>query len=84
MAGDEQAADESNLSAGETAEAQSGGERAARAGEGSPACMPCRGTGRVTSNLGGSTSEVQCPWCAGTGERQAGVDAQATWLEREP
>lgn len=83
MPGDDQAVDEGNLTAGETGEAQSGGEHPAGAAEGSRACMPCRGTGRVTSNLGGSASDVPCPWCAGTGERQAGVDAQAAWLERE-
>jgi len=26
-------------------------------------CGPCRGTGRVISNLGGSPSELTCPWC---------------------
>jgi DnaJ-class molecular chaperone len=46
-------------------------------------CMPCRGTGRVISNLGGSPQEVPCPWCKGGGVRLAGVDAQAAWLEGE-
>lgn len=46
------------------------------AGE-APACTACRGTGRVISNLGGSPSEVECPWCNGTGHRIAGHDAQA-------
>jgi DnaJ-class molecular chaperone len=45
------------------------------------ACMPCRGTGRVISNLGGKPQEVTCPWCQGGGVRIAGVDAQATWLD---
>ena len=45
------------------------------------ACMPCRGTGRVISNLGGESQQVVCPWCQGSGTRQTGVDAQATWLE---
>jgi hypothetical protein len=45
-------------------------------------CMPCRGSGRVISNLGGSPKDVTCPWCAGTGTRQAGTDAQASWRER--
>ena len=31
------------------------------------ACRPCRGTGQVISNLGGSPSTVTCPWCEGTG-----------------
>ena len=29
-------------------------------------CTPCRGTGRLTSGLGGQPHEVQCPWCRGT------------------
>ncbi|HEX3510574.1 MAG TPA: hypothetical protein VHT27_05675 [Solirubrobacteraceae bacterium] len=39
--------------------------------------MACRGTGRVISNLGGTRSEVPCPWCEGTGQRMPGIDAQA-------
>ncbi len=31
------------------------------------ACTPCRGTGMVISNLGGTPHEVDCPWCGGTG-----------------
>jgi DnaJ-class molecular chaperone len=42
-----------------------------------PACSPCRGTGKVISNLGGSPSEVTCPWCEGTGTFIAEHDAQA-------
>jgi hypothetical protein len=42
--------------------------------------MPCRGTGRVISNLGDKPQEVTCPWCGGGGVRLAGIDAQATWL----
>ena len=45
------------------------------------ACPPCRGTGRVISNLGGSPSEKPCPWCDGTGVRIPGRDAQAHWRE---
>ena len=41
--------------------------------------MPCRGTGKVISNLGGTPSTVTCPWCEGGGIRLAGVDAQARW-----
>jgi hypothetical protein len=41
--------------------------------------MPCRGTGKVISNLGGSASRVSCPWCRGTGVRVPGIDAQAHW-----
>jgi DnaJ-class molecular chaperone len=40
-------------------------------------CPPCRGRGRVISNLGGSPHEVTCPWCEGTGEVIPGHDAQA-------
>ena len=40
-------------------------------------CSPCRGTGRLMSNLGGTAHEVQCPWCDGTGTRIPDRDAQA-------
>jgi DnaJ-class molecular chaperone len=40
------------------------------------ACTPCRGTGKVSSNLGGTAHEVVCPWCDGTGAFQPGRDAQ--------
>jgi DnaJ-class molecular chaperone len=40
-------------------------------------CAPCRGTGRVVSNLGGEPSTVSCPWCEGTGTFIAEHDAQA-------
>jgi hypothetical protein len=43
--------------------------------------MPCRGTGQVISNLGGTANMVKCPWCGGGGVRLSGVDAQAAWLE---
>jgi hypothetical protein len=46
-------------------------------------CMPCRGSGRVISNLGGTPSTVTCPWCAGGGVHLPDVDAQAAWLERQ-
>ena len=42
-------------------------------------CMPCRGSGQVISNLGGAPSRVTCPWCAGSGVRAQGIDAQAGW-----
>jgi hypothetical protein len=48
------------------------------------ACMPCRGTGQVISNLGGTTTKVPCPWCDGGGVRLTGVDAQAGWPENVP
>jgi hypothetical protein len=44
-------------------------------------CMPCRGTGQVISNLGGTPSTVTCPWCDGGGVRLAEVDAQRGWLD---
>ena len=44
-------------------------------------CMPCRGSGKVISNLGGEPSTVECPWCNGVGVRVAGTDAQAKWLD---
>jgi len=44
-------------------------------------CMACRGTGRVISNLGGTPSTVDCPWCSGSGLRPAEVDAQEHWGE---
>jgi hypothetical protein len=44
-------------------------------------CMPCRGSGKVISNLGGTPSTVTCPWCDGGGVRLPGVDAQARWRE---
>jgi DnaJ-class molecular chaperone len=39
-------------------------------------CTPCRGTGRLISNLGGEPHEVTCPWCVGSGRFEAGRDAQ--------
>jgi DnaJ-class molecular chaperone len=44
------------------------------------ACMPCRGTGKVVSNLGGAPSVIDCPWCRGTGMRIVDIDAQSAWL----
>ena len=44
-------------------------------------CSPCRGTGSVTSNLGGKQQSVTCPWCDGTGRIPPGHDAQARWRE---
>lgn len=48
------------------------------------ACAPCRGTGRVVSNLGGEPSTVPCPWCEGTGTFIAEHDAQAARRARSP
>ena len=44
-------------------------------------CSPCRGTGQVISNLGGSPSTVTCPWCEGTGRFIPDHDAQAARRE---
>jgi len=44
-------------------------------------CTPCRGTGRVISNLGGHEHQVECPWCGGSGHFVAGRDAQQTPAE---
>lgn len=43
-------------------------------------CMPCRGTGQVISNLGGTAAKVTCPWCNGERVRQPDIDAQSKWL----
>jgi DnaJ-class molecular chaperone len=47
-------------------------------------CMACRGSGQVISNLGGTSTTVACPWCAGAGVRLAEVDAQARWKNEQP
>jgi DnaJ-class molecular chaperone len=44
-------------------------------------CMPCRGTGKLISGLGGEPHEVTCPWCQGTGKRIPGIDAQQSPAE---
>lgn len=46
-------------------------------------CTPCRGTGKVTSALGGQLHVVTCPWCGGTGRFQPGRDAQEAPAERD-
>jgi DnaJ-class molecular chaperone len=47
-------------------------------------CHPCRGTGRLTSTLGGTPHEVECPWCEGSGRFQQGHDAQTAEAGGEP
>jgi DnaJ-class molecular chaperone len=44
-------------------------------------CTPCRGTGKLSSSLGGTAHEVTCPWCGGTGVFQPGHDAQQSPAE---
>lgn len=44
-------------------------------------CPPCRATGTVISNLGGTQQQVECPWCGGSGRLAPGGDAQARWRE---
>jgi DnaJ-class molecular chaperone len=46
-------------------------------------CTPCRGTGRLISNLGGQPHEVSCPWCGGTGKFVSERDAQESPAESE-
>jgi hypothetical protein len=45
--------------------------------DGERPCPPCRATGKVISNLGGTPSAVDCPWCEGTGRLSRDHDAQA-------
>ncbi len=40
-------------------------------------CAPCRATGKVISNKGGTPHDVSCPWCEGTGHVLPDHDAQA-------
>jgi DnaJ-class molecular chaperone len=47
-------------------------------------CRACRGEGKVMSNLGGTPSEVTCPWCEGGGKFIPDHDAQAKWPENAP
>jgi DnaJ-class molecular chaperone len=47
-------------------------------------CSPCRGTGKVISNLGGSPSTIDCPWCDGSGVFTPGHDAQAHHRPADP
>ncbi|MHB8658503.1 MAG: hypothetical protein ACYC91_11205 [Solirubrobacteraceae bacterium] len=40
------------------------------------ACTPCRGTGRLISGFGGTSHEVECAWCGGSGRFDPARDAQ--------
>ncbi len=44
-------------------------------------CTACRGTGKVISNLDGTSHEVSCPWCDGSGRFILGRDAQESPAE---
>jgi DnaJ-class molecular chaperone len=46
-------------------------------------CMPCHGSGKVISNLGGTPRKVACPWCRGKGLRSPGTDAQEYRIEQD-
>ncbi|HEY7962379.1 MAG TPA: hypothetical protein VID29_10690 [Solirubrobacteraceae bacterium] len=59
-----------------------GGDRAEDS-HGPQECMPCRGTGKVISNLGGKASTIVCPWCEGEGTRNPAADAQARFSAGE-
>ena len=60
-------------------------ERAADASTGPEPCSPCRGTGKVISNLGEKREELSCPWCEGSGVRIPEHDAQEHFKgETEP
>jgi hypothetical protein len=51
-------------------------------GTGPEPCSPCRGTGRVISQLGGKREEITCPWCDGEGTRRGSEhDAQARFKD---
>jgi DnaJ-class molecular chaperone len=78
--GDQEGSD--RVPAREARDAATGdGPRGTAAGE-RTTCTPCRGTGRVTSGLGGQPHEVTCPWCAGTGQFVPGRDAQEEPADR--
>jgi DnaJ-class molecular chaperone len=64
---------------GTSASSEEDGERDGQAASESHeprVCMPCHGSGKLISNLGGHTTKVTCPWCRGGGERLTGMDAQ--------
>jgi DnaJ-class molecular chaperone len=58
------------------------GEDSAAEGHEPRVCMPCHGTGKIISNLGGHPRKVTCPWCRGGGERLTGADAQE-WQQEQ-
>jgi hypothetical protein len=46
-------------------------------------CSPCRGSGKVISNLGGKREEITCPWCDGGGTRLPEHNAQARFKDEQ-
>ena len=62
------------MSSGGGEEGREGSEKLPEGDRGT--CTPCRGSGRLTSALGGETHEVTCPWCGGSGRFEPGRDAQ--------
>jgi DnaJ-class molecular chaperone len=61
----------------------SDGEDLPKGSDGPRECMPCRGSGKVISSLGGTPSDTVCPWCGGGGVRVPDTDAQAKWPANE-
>ena len=55
--------------------------QAAKPDEDRSVCTPCRGTGQVISNLGGTAHTVTCPWCGGTGAFLPGRNSQESPAE---
>jgi hypothetical protein len=45
--------------------------------------MPCRGSGKVISKLGGLERSTTCPWCHGGGVRLTGADAQQWRIDQD-
>jgi DnaJ-class molecular chaperone len=74
-AADQNPAKSKRAKGGKPTEAEGGEQASTEAHEPQP-CMPCHGSGKVISNLGGHARKVTCPWCRGGGERLTGVDAQ--------
>jgi DnaJ-class molecular chaperone len=60
----------------ESPAASGAGAAAQKPAEDRSQCTPCRGTGKLVSNLGGTPHDVVCPWCDGSGLFQQDRDAQ--------
>jgi DnaJ-class molecular chaperone len=66
-----------------TAENAAPGEETVEGSHEPQPCMPCHGSGKVISGLGGTPRKVTCPWCRGGGVRIAGADAQEYRCEQD-